>query len=176
MLLDRYESVRLGDARANLADTIVSQQNALTAAKSEWSQRQAAAIEQATGWLTGANGYVVAVRDETGAWVEQLFLDTNDQTTAKNVLRINANGIGFSTNGINGPYEYSFVAGGKLNVSAVVAALLDADKVVVSDLEATAVTAVSTALGKHAVDMSDAVWQTVTLADGSTATVLTKEG
>lgn len=146
-----------------------------TSGLTPFAQRQAAAIEQATGWLTSANGYVVAVRDESGAWVEQLFLDAPDQAAAKNVLRINANGIGFSTNGIAGPYTYSFVAGGNLNVAKVVAALLEAETVEVNALQAASVTATSTALGSNAVDLKQATWQTVTLANGEELTVLIKE-
>ena len=60
---------------------------------SSFRQQQQAAINNATSWLTSADGYVVAVKDDNGAWKELLFLDTPDASTAKNVLRINTNGL-----------------------------------------------------------------------------------
>lgn len=81
---------------------------------SSFRQQQQAAINNATKWLTNADGYVVAVKDDNGAWKELLFLDTPDASTAKNVLRINTNGIGFSTTGVNGPYKNAWTIDGNL--------------------------------------------------------------
>lgn len=71
-------------------------------------------VESATRWLTSADGYVVARQDDNGAWKEILFLDTPDMATAQNVLRINTNGIGFSTTGVNGQYRNAWTIDGQL--------------------------------------------------------------
>lgn len=64
------------------------------------SQQMQTAINTATTWLTSADGYVIAVKDpDTGAWKELLFADHDDPEQWHNVLRINENGIGFSSNG-----------------------------------------------------------------------------
>lgn len=64
------------------------------------SQQMQTAINTATTWLTSADGYVIAVKDpDTGAWKELLFADNDDPEQWHNVLRINENGIGFSSNG-----------------------------------------------------------------------------
>ena len=57
---------------------------------------------------------MIAVKNVDGSWKELLFLDTNDVDTAHNVLRINENGIGFSSNGVNGPYTQAWTLDGKL--------------------------------------------------------------
>lgn len=121
VLAERYESIEIGSLRSGLAATITDQNN-LTATKfAETSQKISQvnanigeAVDNATAWLTGSNGYVVAVKNTDGSWKELLFLDTNDTTTAHNVLRINQNGIGFSRNGVGGPYTQAWTLDGRL--------------------------------------------------------------
>ena len=52
---------------------------------SSFRQQQQAAINNATKWLTNADGYVVAVKDDNGAWKELLFLDTPHLSDSENV-------------------------------------------------------------------------------------------
>lgn len=40
-------------------------------------------------------------------------MDTPDVTTAKNVMRLNKDGIAFSTNGVGGPYSGALAINGK---------------------------------------------------------------
>lgn len=101
---------------------------------SSFRQQQQAAINNATKWLTNADGYVVAVKDDNGAWKELLFLDTPDASTAKNVLRINTNGIGFSTTGVNGPYKNAWTIDGSLVADFITAGTLNAALVKVINL------------------------------------------
>lgn len=69
---------------------------------------------EATDWMLSGNGYVVAIQSPDGQWKELLFMDTNDITTAQKVLRINENGIGFSTTGASGPYSNAWTINGQL--------------------------------------------------------------
>lgn len=101
---------------------------------SSFRQQQQAAINNATKWLTNADGYVVAVKDDNSAWKELLFLDTPDASTAKNVLRINTNGIGFSTTGVNGPYKNAWTIDGSLVADFITAGTLNAALVKVINL------------------------------------------
>lgn len=101
---------------------------------SSFRQQQQAAINNATSWLTSADGYVVAVKDDNGAWKELLFLDTPDASTAKNVLRINTNGIGFSTTGVNGPYRNAWTIDGSLVADFITTGTLNAALVKVINL------------------------------------------
>ena len=101
---------------------------------SSFRQQQQAAINNATSWLTSADGYVVAVKDDNGAWKELLFLDTPDASTAKNVLRINTNGIGFSTTGVNGPYRNAWTIDGSLVADFITTGTINAALVKVINL------------------------------------------
>ena len=85
------------------------------------------AINNATNWLTSADGYVIAAKDDNGTWKEILFLDTPSAETAKNVLRINTNGIGFSTNGVNGPYRNAWTIDGSLVADFITTGVLTAN-------------------------------------------------
>lgn len=110
VLNDRYSSVEIGSVRTSLADTISDTSGLL-----ETTLAQATYVaKNATYWLTSSHGYVMAVKNPDGTWKELLFLDTNDAETAHNVLRINNNGIGFSTTGVNGTYRNAWTIDGHL--------------------------------------------------------------
>lgn len=125
VLLERYESVEVGDIRANIAYTIADQQQKIEKAPTTSAMQKA--INNATNWLTSADGYVIAVKDDNGTWKEILFLDTPSVETAKNVLRINTNGIGFSTNGVNGPYRNAWTIDGSLVADFITTGVLTAN-------------------------------------------------
>lgn len=125
VLLERYESVEVGDIRANIAYTIADQQQKIEKAPTTSAMQKA--INNATNWLTCADGYVIAVKDDNGTWKEILFLDTPSAETAKNVFRINTNGIGFSTNGVNGPYRNAWTIDGSLVADFITTGVLTAN-------------------------------------------------
>lgn len=125
VLLERYESVEVGDIRANIAYTIADQQQKIEKAPTTSAMQKA--INNATNWITSADGYVIAVKDDNGTWKEILFLDTPSAETAKNVLRINTNGIGFSTNGVNGPYRNAWTIDGSLVADFITTGVLTAN-------------------------------------------------
>lgn len=135
VLLERYESVEVGDIRANIAYTIADQQQKIEKAPTTSAMQQA--INNATNWLTSADGYVIAVKDDNGTWKEILFLDTPSAETAKNVLRINTNGIGFSTNGINGPYRNAWTIDGSLVADFITTGTLNAALAKIINIDAT---------------------------------------
>lgn len=131
-LREKYISMDIGNIRSNLATTL-NDQNAKTIQTIDFAgtkvlrQANATALEainNATAWLTGSNGYVVAVKNTDGSWKELLFMDTNDTATAKNVLRINTNGLGFSTTGIDGPYTNAWTIDGNLVASFIKTGIL----------------------------------------------------
>lgn len=135
VLQERYTSVELGEARTNIADTIADQQQKIE--KSPTTSAMQKAINNATNWLTSADGYVIAVKDDNGTWKEILFLDTPSAETAKNVLRINTNGIGFSTNGVNGPYRNAWTIDGSLVADFITTGTLNAALAKIINIDAT---------------------------------------
>lgn len=57
---------------------------------------------------------------------ELLIMDSKDINTAVNVTRYNKNGLGFSTTGYYGNYEYGFTIDGKLNADRIQTGVLTA--------------------------------------------------
>lgn len=110
VLLDRVESVTLGSVRANIADTIVEQQKQIEQAPTKTDLQLAK--EAATAWLTNGKGYAYFRKDANGNIVDILFMDTQDPSTAVNVMRVGQSGIGFSHNGVNGPFESAWTIDG----------------------------------------------------------------
>ena len=120
-LLDRYDSLELGEPTANFANTItagLSQSlediKAELGDKVDWSHMDIA-IANATELITGgAGGYVVLGQNADGEPNEIFIMDAPDQANAVNIIRLNKNGIGFSTQGINGPYTNAWTIDGHL--------------------------------------------------------------
>lgn len=126
VLADRVKSVTLGSVRSNIADTVASQQQqiAQTPTKTELQKVSAAA----TAWLTNGKGYKVERRDDNGNTIDTLYMDTPDIETAVNVLRIGQSGIGFSQNGVNGPYYSAWTIDGVFDASVIKVINLIAEK------------------------------------------------
>lgn len=122
VLADKYESIQIGSLKTTLASVITDSEASMAHAISETGERVFAQtgievkdlVDNATAWLTSGNGYVVAVKNNDGSWKELLFMDTNDIDTARNVLRINENGLGFSKTGVGGPYYQGWTLDGKI--------------------------------------------------------------
>lgn len=120
VLNERYNSIQVGSIKSSFA-TVINDMNASMATEVEVANKRVFAdtadfVDNATAWLTSSGGYVVANRNPDGSWKELLFLDTNDVDTAHNVLRINQNGIGFSSTGVAGPYTQAWTLDGRLVV------------------------------------------------------------
>ena len=109
-IMDRVKSITIGSVKANIADTIVEQQQEIQKAPTKTDLERAK--EAATAWLTNGNGYAYFRRDDLGNIVDILFMDTQDPSTAVNVMRVGQSGIGFSHNGVNGPYESAWTIDG----------------------------------------------------------------
>ena len=114
VLAEKYKKITVGSLRSNLATNITEQNNNIMTTTSAKFEKVVTEIDNATAWLTSSGGYVVAVKNNDGSWKELLFLDDNDIDDAVNVLRINENGIGFSSNGVSGPYTQAWTLDGRL--------------------------------------------------------------
>lgn len=121
-------AVTLSTVPAKIQSQVMRIEAAIDNPNSTFRQIMAAQAENATNWLTSANGYVVFV-EEDNACKEILFLDTPDIATARNVLRINTNGLGFSTTGINGPYTNAWTIDGNLVADFITTGTMLADRI-----------------------------------------------
>lgn len=118
VLNERYNSIEVGSIKESFA-TVINDMNTAMAAEVEAVNIRnysdtAEFVDNATAWLTSSGGYVVANRNPDGSWKELLFLDNRDIDLARNVLRINENGIGFSSTGVAGPYTQAWTLDGRL--------------------------------------------------------------
>lgn len=127
VLADKYESVTVGDITPSLSQTITAGLaqdietlsttfvNKLSKTKSDITQAYTEAIINATAWITGSDGFVMAVTDESGTWKELIFSSSRDmEAQSTKILRINNNGIGFSQTGLAGPYTNAWTIDGNL--------------------------------------------------------------
>ena len=118
VLAERYNSIEIGERRTGLATTIEDQMEKISVMPTTDSMRRS--IDLATGTLnSGLRGYVVINRNPGGWANEILFLDNENIAQAKNVLRINNAGIGFSSGGYDGHYFQSWNINGKMTLGGV---------------------------------------------------------
>lgn len=125
-LLDRYDKVELGDARATIADTLV-EQGAAIEKKPDKTFLQAA-VDSATSQITGNKGGYVVLHSSTGAKEpdEVLIMDKPDIATATRVWRWNKSGLGYSSTGYNGPYGLAMTQDGAIVADFITAGTLNA--------------------------------------------------
>ena len=118
-LLERYESITLGNAKSSMAEAL-QKQIADVGKKNEhvvdrFATIMEAAINDATESITGgAGGNVVIHQDASGKPYEILIMDTDDISTAQKVWRWNSGGLGYSSNGYSGPFTTAITAQGQI--------------------------------------------------------------
>lgn len=130
VLKNRYDSIEVGNAQTNLADTIngtsqdtINRQNRAVSFLKQ-------AIIRATNLIKGGlGGHVVINTDANGEPNEILIMDTDNKNTAVNVIRMNLNGIGFSKNGYNGPFDTAWTIDGAFNADYIATGTLDASMI-----------------------------------------------
>ena len=122
VLTDKIDSFEVGSIKNTINSTLnlVKEETA----KANPVDTLIKAREDATKLITSAmGGFVVKTQNEI------FIMDTNDVNTAQKVWRWNLNGLGYSKNGINGPYETAitqdgqivadFITTGKLNTNVI---------------------------------------------------------
>lgn len=140
VLNEKYIEIELGQAKSNFANTL-NKVNSELKTMSDFMRNQPSlmekAISHATEMLTGGlGGYKVEVLDEKGYTKETLYMDTLDKATAKDVMRINQNGIGFSRgNGYNGPFQSAWLLDGSFNADFITAGTLNANLIKAGTIE-----------------------------------------
>ena len=103
--------------------------------------KQQSAIENATDKITGAKGgNMRAIYDSDGNWTELVIMDTEDILTASKLWRFNIGGLGYSPNGYNGPYTTAITMDGAIVADFITTGTLDASKITVTNLDASAIT------------------------------------
>lgn len=110
VLLERYNSITLGDTYYTLNSYFDEE---ITNSEEQQTTHMQKAIARATKLIQGGlGGHVVFNVNADGEPQEILIMDTDDISTAVNVIRMNLNGIGFSTSGYNGPFTTAWTIDG----------------------------------------------------------------
>ena len=125
VLKEKYNKIEIGEVKTNLVNTLSDiQQTAKESASTSFMQQ---AIAHASSLISGGlGGHVVINRNANGEPNEILIMDTDDKETAVNVIRINVNGIGFSTTGYDGDYTTAWTIDGHFNADFIKAGSINA--------------------------------------------------
>lgn len=124
VLKERYTEMEVGDVRTSFSSKSAEQQIKIEKAPTTTAMEQA--ILNATYAITGATGGYI-VLDPPGHPQRILIMDTPDKSTAKNVWQWNLNGLGYSDNGIEGPYETAITSDGQIIADFITTGSLNAD-------------------------------------------------
>lgn len=124
-LLDRYDSIELGQVQTSLGQAIrenIMQDVATTSMMD-------AAINYATDLIRGGlGGYVVMTPGANGYPQEILIMDSPSIDEAVNVWRFNQGGLGHSSNGYQGPFsDIALTQDGKINASMITTGIINAN-------------------------------------------------
>lgn len=140
VLSEKYKKLTVGSLRSNLATAITEQNNAIVTETSAKFSKVTDQIDNATAWLTSADGYVIAVKAQDGTWKELIFADHQDPADWVHCLRINENGIGFSSDG-GQTYTQAWTLDGRLVIGGTDVpsiAVYDSNNNVIFQADATA--------------------------------------
>lgn len=134
VLLERYESVEIGQVRTNIADTIANQQQEIQKRPTSGAVQQIANSIAAS--IMGAKGGSVRLLDTNGdGEPDTLYIaDNRDPAKAVKVWRFNYEGWGASKNGYDGPFEMGAALGDGLYADFITAGTLNAALVKVINL------------------------------------------
>lgn len=118
-LLEKYTSITLGSAKSNFVKQVQNIESKIESTKTEVDRFPSLlnyAVNTATKLITGnSGGYVIlhsAAKD--GKPYELLVMDKPNINDALKVWRWNVNGLGYSKNGYNGPYETAITSDGQI--------------------------------------------------------------
>lgn len=136
VLLDRYNSIELGDAIQSAADNLVSGMSKLQEDFSKALEENSreivsdyrAAVSHATDLIRGGlGGYLVINVNAAGQPNELLIMDKPSKSTAVNVWRFNEGGLGHSHSGYNGPFnDVALTKDGQINATMITTGTLNA--------------------------------------------------
>ena len=127
VLLGKYSKIELGSAKSNLTTTISNHDKIVNESASRNMVEKA--VDNATRLISGNLGGYVVIHDSDGDDQpdEILIMNTDDINTATKVWRWNKNGLGYSSNGYNGPYGTAMTADGQIVADFITTGTMTAD-------------------------------------------------
>lgn len=163
-LREKYIETEFGDAKMTLADSIVQQENDIDEAyqnSKEYTDSVASSlvdnvtletvVAKATEAISGNSGGNIIWHDSNGDGKpdEILVIDAERLEDAVNVWRWNLQGIGHSSTGYNGTYNFAFLGTGEGVATSITTGTLDASRVLIQHLTATMIQGGKLTLGGY---------------------------
>lgn len=109
-LRERYESIDLGEEINSLVTQLFDQQQKIEDTNLDGITKY---IDSATAAITGASGGYIVLRPSKKPG-ELLIMDTDNVGTTSKVWRFNLGGLGYSRNGVAGPYLTAMTQDGEI--------------------------------------------------------------
>ena len=168
-LSKRYKKVILGNVNPKYGDTqrqYVKQQAKQTTTALEQ------AIINATQLITGnSGGYVVLHPSEKPQ--EIFIMDTPDMNSAQRVWRWNLSGLGYSSTGVNGPFELAMTMDGAIVADFITAGTINGALIKAGSVEAESLSQEYTKSVTDAInDVETSVTQAFQAADGKLSSTI----
>ncbi|MFS0953771.1 phage tail tip lysozyme [Enterococcus durans] len=111
--LGKYKDIVLGNDLSLYTSAVNTQAQELKKKIDNRTETLVQNVLNATAWITGNSGGHVVFRPEK-APSEILIMDTPNVANAKRVWRWNLNGLGYSDNGVNGPFGIAMTSKGEI--------------------------------------------------------------
>lgn len=126
-LRERYVSMELGEPSTSLIQQIQHEVIGDVMEQVPSKSQMQAAIDKATELIGGGfGGYIKFNYLSDGTPSEMLVMDSPSESTATNIIRLNQNGLGFSTDG-GTTYANAWTIDGNLNASFITTGVLNAN-------------------------------------------------
>lgn len=176
-LKEKYVSIELGDAKSNFADSINQTTQEIENIKTEVKKNEtatakkiAAAVANATALITGQNGGYVVLNPSNNPQ-EILIMDAPSINEAVKIWRWNSGGLGYSSNGYNGPFATAITQDGAIVADFITAgeingALIKADSVSSSAISQTFKNEITKEISDNITEVTATITQLFEAADG----------
>ena len=121
--LGKYKSVTLGNDIEFYTNATATETAKLRQKVESRTELMVEAVRNASSWITGTKGGIVRMRPEK-APSEILIMDKPSVADAQKVWRWNLGGLGYSSNGVNGPYGLAMTQDGAIVADFITAGIL----------------------------------------------------
>lgn len=121
--LGKYKSVTLGNDIEFYSNATATETAKLRQKVESRTELMVEAVRNASSWITGTKGGYVRMRPEK-APSEILIMDKPSVADAQKVWRWNLGGLGYSNNGVNGPYGLAMTQDGAIVADFITAGIL----------------------------------------------------
>lgn len=124
--VEKYKEIVLGNDLSMYTTQVNAQAVEIKKKLDNRTETMVTNVLNATAWITGNSGGHVVFRPEK-APNEILIMDTPNVTDAKRVWRWNLNGLGYSDNGVNGPFGVAITSKGEIVADFIKVGIINAE-------------------------------------------------